>query len=469
MATHTHDLRQCATTGSEAGNASANGFVSALFAVSSLEDIAAVIARQAEGAFRARNARLAWNSLPEDGAAEATVPFPGWRRMAVELGAPGVAHRAVLIAEWLADDCVPNLDRPDWRDFKVLAGARLASALELAEQRIAAQHLEKNATLQSALFTIADLASSELEMPDMLARVHGVVGELMYAKNFFIALYDAARDSVRFIYFADEHDTTYRFGGGFSCRGDPPQPYTGSHPAWPTGDGAFRAAAEEFGLDYRIRRYGPDSADWLGVPMVADGEVRGAIVVQSYDRAGVSTRRTARCWPSSRNTFSLPGAQAGARRARASRRGAYARTHQEVRERQRGEKLQKALYSIADLASSELDMGEMLQRIHAVVGELMYAKNFYIALYNAEDETVRFPYRADEKDPGLVRPDEEIPAETLRNSLTWASSGMGARRWGPRAKWRNCFRCRAASAWVPRRKTSSASRWSGRARCAASS
>src|SRR5690606_10647058 len=30
-------------------------------------------------------------------------------------------------------------------------------------------------------------------------------------------------------------------------------------------------------------RHGPDSADWLGVPMRRDDRVAGAIVVQSYD------------------------------------------------------------------------------------------------------------------------------------------------------------------------------------------
>src|SRR5688500_18994916 len=42
---------------------------------------------------------------------------------------------------------------------------------------------------------------------------------------------------------------------------------------------------------------------------------------------------------------------------------------------QKSERLQQALYEIADLAGSGLEMQEMLGRIHAIVGGLMYAEN----------------------------------------------------------------------------------------------
>ena len=63
-----------------------------------------------------------------------------------------------------------------------------------------------------------------------------------------------------------------------------------------------------------------------------------------------------------------------------------------------------AAHRIADLASSDLDMGEMLRRIHLVVAELMYARNLIIAMYDDDRETLRVIYHADEKDPDLVVP-----------------------------------------------------------------
>src|SRR3546814_5353643 len=43
-------------------------------------------------------------------------------------------------------------------------------------------------------------------MQDMLGRIHEVVGGLMPAENFYIVLYDDIRETLRFLYFADQRD-----------------------------------------------------------------------------------------------------------------------------------------------------------------------------------------------------------------------------------------------------------------------
>ena len=47
-------------------------------------------------------------------------------------------------------------------------------------------------------------------------------------------------------------------------------------------------------------------------------------------------------------------------------------------------KVQDALYRIAELAGAAQDMQEFYAAVHAIVGELMYADNFFIALYDEE-------------------------------------------------------------------------------------
>src|SRR3954471_18700985 len=64
----------------------------------------------------------------------------------------------------------------------------------------------------------------------------------------------------------------------------------------------------------------------------------------------------------------------------------------------RTERAQAALYRIAELASSVQDMQEFYREVHAVVGELMAANNFFIVLYDDERQLMSWPYFVDELD-----------------------------------------------------------------------
>ena len=301
------------------------------------------------------------------------------------------------------------------------------------ELTVQVRERQRGEKLQAALYKIADLASGGLEMSEMLRRLHAAVGELMYAENFFIVLFNPQRDTVRFIYFADTRDSSII---------DPDEEVPAAQMSGSLSLAVIRCGRSAMGPTWRLRdefgitsdegNFGPESNDWLGVPMITDSEVRGAVVVQSYDAAALY----------SEDDRALLGFVAQHILTALQRRQAYTELEQrvaertreltvEVRERQRGEKLQSALYAIADLASSELDMSEMLRRVHAIVGELMYAKNFFIALYSAERQTLRFIYHADEKDPGIVDPNAEIPAAKLQASLTLGLIRHGAPVLGP--------------------------------------
>jgi len=77
----------------------------------------------------------------------------------------------------------------------------------------------------------------------------------------------------------------------------------------------------------------------------------------------------------------------------------------DITDRKRAEELQAALYRIADQTSSATDLEAFYQAIHGIVGELMDARNFYIALYDHESGQLSFPYFVDESDrPPAPRP-----------------------------------------------------------------
>ena len=83
---------------------------------------------------------------------------------------------------------------------------------------------------------------------------------------------------------------------------------------------------------------------------------------------------------------------------------------------ERATKIQDALYRIAETAETAEDMHDFYTRIHAIVRELMYADNFYIALYDEERRAINWPYYADEVD-------EDVPDPTV-----WEPMGTGEAR-----------------------------------------
>lgn len=71
----------------------------------------------------------------------------------------------------------------------------------------------------------------------------------------------------------------------------------------------------------------------------------------------------------------------------------------DIQERKRAETLQSALYRIAEKTHSSVDLQEFYGSVHAIISELMSAKNFYIAFYDSSSHMLSFPYFVDEVDP----------------------------------------------------------------------
>jgi two-component system cell cycle sensor histidine kinase/response regulator CckA len=157
-----------------------------------------------------------------------------------------------------------------------------AAPVFIAGQKVASYVLYRDITdqkraeaLHSALYRIAEKTSSAKDLQQFYASVHNIVGELMYAKNFYISLYDSATQTLTFPYFVDEADpaparkklgrglTEYvlRTGEPLLCTPD-------------VFDGLVAAGEVEL--------IGAPSLDWLGVPLKVGSHVFGVVVVQSY-------------------------------------------------------------------------------------------------------------------------------------------------------------------------------------------
>ena len=61
-------------------------------------------------------------------------------------------------------------------------------------------------------------------------------------------------------------------------------------------------------------------------------------------------------------------------------------------EREHAAKVQTAMYRIAELTSAAQDLPEFYRAIHAIVDELVYAQNLFLALYDDERQLINWPY-----------------------------------------------------------------------------
>lgn len=288
---------------------------------------------------------------------------------------------------------------------------RAATLLEREHLHETVHRLEKAELLQGALYAIADMAGAPLEMSEMLRGIHRIVSDLMYAENFYIVLYDAARESIRFLYFADsKHNFAPDPETEFAIADLPNSLTVALIRRGQSMMGPSDRVAAELGLASSPQT-GPDSEDWLGVPMLDDHGVRGAVVVQSYDR-GVRYSEEDRALLTfvARHILTALLRKQGQReleqRVRDRTRALAAANdelRQEVEERQRAQRLLAAQFRIAELSIGADSMDSFYAQVHAVVGELLYAKNFFIALLSEDGTALEFPYSVDERDPPRPR------------------------------------------------------------------
>ncbi|HEY2345972.1 MAG TPA: EAL domain-containing protein [Xanthomonadaceae bacterium] len=283
-----------------------------------------------------------------------------------------------------------------------LASQHLERALETVALHESHERLARSETLQRALFAISDLAGSDRDMPDLLRGIHAIVGTLMYAENFFIVLHDAGQQSLRFLYYADVEDP--------EAPGDnQPIPLASMERSltwYVIRDGkALMGSAEQLATQTSgpIALHGTDSHDWLGVPMLRDGRVEGALVVQNY-QPGITYSDDDRSlleFVGSHILTALERKQGKddleqhVRLRTLELADANEVLHAEITERQRAERLQRALFQIAELATDDISHDDFYRRVHEVVGNLITATNFFIALLSDDRACLEFAYYVD--------------------------------------------------------------------------
>lgn len=135
---------------------------------------------------------------------------------------------------------------------------------------------QKEEILQDVVYRIAQAADRSKTLDDLFPALHAIISEVMVARNFYIALFDRKENYITYPYYMDEYDhparmvrpekglTEYvlRTGKSLLCNAD------------------VHRVLEERG---EIELVGHSAPIWLGVPLIVDDKVIGAMVVQDYE------------------------------------------------------------------------------------------------------------------------------------------------------------------------------------------
>ncbi|HYJ89763.1 MAG TPA: PAS domain S-box protein [Pyrinomonadaceae bacterium] len=137
--------------------------------------------------------------------------------------------------------------------------------------------LKKRAELEhEAIATILQGVSETSNLDELLALIHRSIGNVIYAENCFVALFDKSSNLFRMKFFVDKFD-------------EPPPPAdlngTRTQYVFRTEKPLFldTERTKQLEREGAFRLVGTAPHFWLGIPMKTPNEVIGVLVVQSYD------------------------------------------------------------------------------------------------------------------------------------------------------------------------------------------
>lgn len=153
-------------------------------------------------------------------------------------------------------------------------------------QELAAQTQQqmRSQALQAVFYRVTEQATAGLSLFDFAKFAHGLLGELIDAKNCYLALYQPQKHTLDFPYYVDERD-----GNTMQCNDVPyrhglteyvlrtAQPQLIDQPRYQRLQQAGDITAVTGDLSF---------TSWLGVPLQIQGAISGALVVQRYEGAG---------------------------------------------------------------------------------------------------------------------------------------------------------------------------------------
>jgi GAF domain-containing protein len=246
------------------------------------------------------------------------------------------------------------------------------------------------AVVQDALYRIAELASAAQDMQEFYRAVHEIVGGLMDAPSFWIALYDEKRGRINWPYFVDDADSDPDVP-------DPRQWFEfGEREA--SGVTAYILRTEkllhvsaeqlaELVEQGAVERVGTPSEDWLGVPLrSAEARTVGVLAVSTYAEGFRYTTED-------EELLAFVGQHIGSALSRA-------RAIEETRQRNAELAL---INSVQEALAGELEMQAIYDLVGDRIRDVFDAQGVFISALDQATGVLEYPY--------VILRDERLQAE----------------------------------------------------------
>jgi len=263
---------------------------------------------------------------------------------------------------------------------------------------------------QNMLLEISNLAAQVNSPEEFYSKIHRSLNNLIHADNFFVALLNPETHLLEIPFFLDEKDTLL-------YESYPKEELSEILASGMTGyvlrTGECLLCDEtkfnQLITTKQIVSRGAPCHQWLGVPIKVNHSVAGVLVVQSYspninfteidiELMNFVSHHISGVMERLQHQEQLEKAIVARTKELSI---AYDKLKQEVFERRRAERLQKSLFEIADLATSNRETDVFYSELHRIISQLIPANNCYIALLDKQLAHLSFPFYVNQVTTGL--------------------------------------------------------------------
>ncbi len=226
----------------------------------------------------------------------------------------------------------------------------------------------------TALFEISNAVTTTDDLDQLYASIHSSLKTILNLDNFAIAIYHKERDSMTFPYFVDELDT--ELGEIFEISkkqslsaqvinaGKPLVFFEEDIKKMPNRGGRIASHAR--------------CKIWAGAPLKIRGRAFGALLVQSYHSKDVFKKSDLHLLNSVADFIAV----------------SIERKQIQIARRE-SEEISKVLRKITSKVHSAESLPQLYESIHHTLGRIMDVTNFFIAIVDIKEHTLRFPYHVD--------------------------------------------------------------------------